>query len=404
MVLGTDIQSMYALGDSLPSLVNRYKELGLKFESYQEAGLPRNFTTTSKRDFGPRFGAAYRVGDGRSSFVIRGGYSKAYFPIPMWTFVDRMFVNTPTNASYRYTPNNADQSPDGISNYLLRTVPTVQMGVNSRNVIDLSKVTGISAGSAQVTHFSQNQPDSNIQSWNLSVEKDIAANTAVRVRYIGNHGGNLDQYYSYNDNPPDYVWYASTHQPLPTGATSSVVRRPFDNTVWGTIREYRKTGWSNYNGFEFEVERRFSDGLAFQFFYVTGNALAMTTSGNSDTINVASLNQFLPGTVSEDFQTRNRFLNYQRDTSVPKHRAPLELGGGPAVRQGQVARKERHRRAPEGHRRLATLRHRKLEHQLLRAAHRQLGLHRRADPAVRLQVSDRGLPQRAVHPGLPLVE
>ena len=196
VVLGTDIQKMYALGDSLPSLVNRYKELGLKFESYQEAGLPRNFTTTSKRDFGPRFGAAYRLGDGRASFVIRGGYSKAYFPIPMWTFVDRMFVNTPTNASYRYTPNNADQSPDGISNYLLRTVPTVQMGVNSRNVIDLGKVTGISAGSAQVTHFSQNQPDSNIQSWNLSVEKDIAANTAVRVRYIGNRGSNLDQYYS----------------------------------------------------------------------------------------------------------------------------------------------------------------------------------------------------------------
>jgi hypothetical protein len=100
VVLGTDIQKMYALGDSLPSLVNRYKELGLKFESYQEAGLPRNFTTTSKRDFGPRFGAAYRLGDGRASFVIRGGYSKAYFPIPMWTFVDRMFVNAPTNASY----------------------------------------------------------------------------------------------------------------------------------------------------------------------------------------------------------------------------------------------------------------------------------------------------------------
>ena len=87
--------------------------------------------------------------------MIRGGYSKAYFPIPMWTFVDRMFVNTPTNATYRYTPNNADQSPDGISNYLLRTVPTVQMGVNSRNVIDLGKVTGISAGSAQITHFAR---------------------------------------------------------------------------------------------------------------------------------------------------------------------------------------------------------------------------------------------------------
>jgi Carboxypeptidase regulatory-like domain len=337
VVTGTSLENMYALGDSLPSLVNRYKELGLKFETYQQAGLPRNFTTTSKRDFGPRFGAAYRVGDGRANFVVRGGYSKAFFPIPMWTFVDRMFVNTPTNASYRYAPNNTDQSPDGISNWLLRTAPAIQMGVNSRNVIDLGKVTGINAGNAQVTHFAPNQPDSSIQSWNFSVEKEILKNTALRVRYIGNHGGELDQYYSYNDNPPDYVWYASTRQPLPTGATSGVVRRPFDNTVWGTIREYRKTGFSNYNGFEFEVERRFTEGVGFQISYVTGNSLAMTTSGNSDTINVATANQFLPGAVSEDYDTRNRFLNYQRDPSVPKHRirwnwvADLPFGRGKLI-------------------------------------------------------------------------
>lgn len=334
VVLGTDLQTMYALGDSVPSLVARFQELGMKIETYQQAGLPRNFTTTSKRDFGPRFGLAYRVGDGRKSFVVRGGYSRAYFPIPMWTFVDRMFVNTPTNATYRYTPNNADQSPDGISNYLLRTVPAIQIGVNSKNIIDVSKVTGVGPGNAQTTHFTQNQPDSSLHSWNFTLEKDVAANMAVRVRYIGNHGSNLDQYYSYNQNPPDFVWYTTTKQPLPTGATSGVVRRPFDSTVWGTIQEYRKTGWSNYHGFEFEIERRYSKGLAFQLFYVTGNSLAMTTSGNSDTIAVTPENQFLPGTVPSDFQARNRFLNYQRDTSVPKHRvrwnwvADLPFGKG----------------------------------------------------------------------------
>jgi hypothetical protein len=35
---------------------------------------------------------------------------------------------------------------------------------------------------------------------------------------------------------------------------------------------------------------------------------------------VQALNQFLPGAVPEDYDERNRFLYYQRDTDVPKHR------------------------------------------------------------------------------------
>jgi Carboxypeptidase regulatory-like domain len=337
VVTGTSLENMYALGDSVPSLVARYQELGLKFQTYQEAGIPRNFLKTGKRDFGPRFGFAYRVGDGRKGFVIRGGYSVAYFPIPMWTFVDRMFVNTPVSAAYTNDLNNATQSPDGIPNYLLRTVPQIILGVNSKNAIDLGKVPGINPGSSQTTYFAKDMPTSRIHTWNFTLEKQIGASIVVRARYVGNRGANLDQYYSYNANPPDFVWYASTKQPLPTGNTANVVRRPFDSKVWGTIQEYRKTGWSNYNGIELEIERRFNRGLGFQLFYLTGNNLAMTTSNNTDTIGVQAANQFLPGAVSTDYQERNRFLNYQRDTSVPKHRirwnwvADLPFGKGKKI-------------------------------------------------------------------------
>ena len=117
MVTGTTLESLYALGHSQPALVARYRELGLKFETYQEAGLPRNMVTTGKRDLGPRLGLAYRAGQGRTAFVVRGGYSLSYFPIPLFTFVDRMFTNTPTHARYQLMLNNADQSPDGIPSY-----------------------------------------------------------------------------------------------------------------------------------------------------------------------------------------------------------------------------------------------------------------------------------------------
>ena len=104
--------------------------------------------------------------------------------------------------------------------------------------------------------------------------------------------------------------------------------------VYGTIEEYRKTGWSNYHGAQLEIERRYSNGLAFQLFYVVGNALAAGGQEWSGTSVIPELNQFLPGLVPTDLDARNRFLNYQRDTSIPKHRvrwnwvADLPFGRG----------------------------------------------------------------------------
>ena len=42
----------------------------------------------------------------------------------------------------------------------------------------------------------------------------------------------------------------------------------------------------------------------------------MADQGNS----IAEVNQFLPGAVPADMEQRDRFLNYQRDTGIPKHR------------------------------------------------------------------------------------
>jgi hypothetical protein len=77
------------------------------------------------------------------------------------------------------------------------------------------------------------------------------------------------------------------------------------------------TGYSNHHGFQLELERRYSNGLGFQVFWVTGNTL---WSGSSvDSNSVPGDNTFLPGTVPVDRYERNRFLNYGRDTSTPKH-------------------------------------------------------------------------------------
>ena len=62
VVLGTDLQTMYQLGATLPSVVNRMQSLGVKFISREESGLPEAFYNVPKKNFGPRAGFAYQIG------------------------------------------------------------------------------------------------------------------------------------------------------------------------------------------------------------------------------------------------------------------------------------------------------------------------------------------------------
>jgi hypothetical protein len=97
------------------------------------------------------------------------------------------------------------------------------------------------------------------------------------------------------------------------------------------------SGWSNFHGISLEAEHRYSKGYAFQLNYTMGNALQAGGQQWNSAAYVRELNQFLPGAVPSDFDERNRFLNYRRDTDVPKHRVrwnwlmDLPFGKGKAL-------------------------------------------------------------------------
>jgi hypothetical protein len=315
VVLSAPLQKLYALGATYPNLISAYQAMGIKFENTQQAGLPYDQVHSTWRDFGPRAGFAYRALDGRSSFVIRGGYSISYFPLALVQWIDNNRQNFPLSQGYSYNLDNTAQTyvNDGLANYMARSVPTVIAGVNTSNIVSLGQVTGVTPGNNQLTYFSPNQPDSLTHTWNLTLQKEVTANTVVRVRYVGSHTANLSQNYNYNTGTPAFIWYVSTGLPTPTGATSNIATRPYDSTSGiGNIQEFIRTGWANANGFEAEVQRRFSKGIAFQFSYAMMDAFAATGG-------VSSPNQYLPGVVPTDYNTRNALLNYARDIGIPKH-------------------------------------------------------------------------------------
>jgi hypothetical protein len=334
IVLGQDVPTLYRTGATVPAIVDRLESLGAKFITWDQAGLNQGLMTSPKTDFGPRLGFAYRTTGGNRPVVVRGGYRIAYFHIPMRPWVARMRSNAPTTARFRTSLTDASLTPDGIGNYAMRSQPAIIAGQNSRNAVSLDTVSGLNRGSANVSYFAQNQPDSRVHDWNLTLEKEIMENTVVRAAYVGNHSSNLEQFYQYNNPTPDYIWFATTGLPAPTGEFAAVARRPYDRTVYGNIEEYRMTGWGNYHGAQLEIERRYTKGYGFQLFYVVGNNLAAGGQQWSGTSVIPELNQFMPGIVPADLDQRNRFLNYQRDTGVPKHRvrwnwiADLPFGKG----------------------------------------------------------------------------
>ena len=319
VVNAASLDTMYRVGATLPSIVNAYANVGVKYETPSQAGLPDKLIKSNPKDFGPRFGFAYRFSESPKSFVLRGGYALYGYPIPLRTFNARMRSNPPTSARFVNDTTDAAQSPDGYPNYGLRAMFPYIAGLNSTNIIDLNSPSGITRGSFRTSFFDPNQPTSRAHEWNLSLEKEIMPNTVARVQYIGNHGARLDQFYEWNETPPDYIWYASTKQPRPSGTYSGTARRPYDKTTYGTVEEYSKIGWSNYNGIQLELRRQYSKGYGYQLFYVMSNALIAGGNGwSSDLLNQPGY--YLPGSVPVDTNERDRLIFYRRDSSIPKHR------------------------------------------------------------------------------------
>jgi hypothetical protein len=318
IVLAQPLSYYVGNGETSAQVVQNAQKVNVAFETWQQAGFKSgNFFSSHMADFGPRMGVAYRFLDGRKAFILRGGYGLYYTIIPMRTLLAGFSSQLPFKASYQYNPNSSAFSPDGTNNYLLTHPATYIAGVNS-NTLDFNSPNALGIGQS-IEAMKPDLPSSKISEWNVEIEKELGHSMVVRLKYDGKHASNLDQTDNINPQMTDYDWYISTLQPIPTGSTSAVARRPYDNTAYTNVFFFDKTGKSNSQMFVAELERRFSHGLQFQFFYTLMNAMRLGGNSTRDSPGTTAA-QYLPGSVPTDFDALNRFLNYQRDTGVPQHR------------------------------------------------------------------------------------
>jgi hypothetical protein len=319
VVLAEPLSYYYANGTTSPQVLQNFQKVNVTFETWQQAGLKSgNFFSSHMTDLGPRLGAAYRFLDGRKAFILRGGYGIYYTIIPIRTLLANFSSQIPFKASFQYNPNSSAYSLDGTNSYLLTHPSSLIAGLNSTNPVDITNPSALGIGQA-ITALKPNLPSSKVEEWNLEIEKPLGHSAALRVKYSGKHAWNLDQINNINPQMTDYLWYSTALQPIPAGSTSTVARRPYDQTAYTNISFLDKTGLSNSQMFVAEIDRRFNHGLQFQWYYTLLNAMRLGGNSTRDSPGTTAA-QFAPGAVPTDFTALNRFLNYQRDTGVPKHR------------------------------------------------------------------------------------
>jgi hypothetical protein len=319
MVLGQPLEELYRNKQTTPEVVAKFQALGVKFTSPADAGLPDSLVHGNPWNFLPRFGFAYRMGETATPFVVRGGYGLYHSQISLRTWNSAERAVPPLGYTVGYSVNDQATAPDRLPNYELRSVPLYIAGVNSRDVLNKPDLVALSPGFG-VAYADPHQPPPRAQEWNLSVERQIFPGTVAKIAYVGTHASNLQQDYQYNNAPSSYVWYARTGLAQPTGTYAATATRPFDQTTYGTIRQFMNTGYSNANAFQVELRRRSSRGYGYAFYYVMTNAFTVTDrSADGGNGSFSSPWAYLPGAVPEDFDKLNRFLNYRRDTTLPKH-------------------------------------------------------------------------------------
>jgi Carboxypeptidase regulatory-like domain len=272
-VLDSSVADQIATGLTTQALITNLENIGVKFETPQEAGLPSTLTYNYNYNFLPRVAFAYQPMGGRWGTVIRGGYGRYIFPIPVRTSYKDEMRNIPHSAAYSQDFSSPTQSPDGVKNYLLRSNTFAEQGVNATGVVDSTSTTAIKPGGLSVYTITPDEAPDFVTQVNFTIEQPLKGNSALRVSWLWTHGTNMDQQYMPNNHYSAFAWELKTGTATPQGTTigqpdyAATALGPYDNTTWGSNTLDQKSGWTNDNQLQVNYQRLFHNGLSYQIFY-----------------------------------------------------------------------------------------------------------------------------------------
>ncbi|HXN21697.1 MAG TPA: TonB-dependent receptor [Candidatus Dormibacteraeota bacterium] len=203
-------------------------------------GVSRSFRESRYKDFQPRIGIAYHIPGHKT--VLRGGYGLFFSPLNMNMTPLGHLVNEPF-----FTLESFFGDPVTPTLTLANAFPT-----------------GLGVPSLSLETVQKDMDDGRLQTWNFTIEQELAPSLIMEVGYLGNRGTNL--YTSGNINAPT------------AGPGSLVSKRPFP--AFSTITEISSAARSRYDSLFVRATKQFRGGLSFNFSYTWSKLLS--TGGIQD--------------------------------------------------------------------------------------------------------------------------
>jgi hypothetical protein len=206
--------------------------------------------SANKKDFGPRLGAAYRLGP---KTVIRTGYGISIDPdnmrnqrnqYPNTVISDYPSANTYQFVSYVGVPNS-----DGAAQVKLADgIPYPSFPNINAGTLKPSTTASLTTYLPSITtaSFPANFNRGYYQSWNFFVQREFSPTLVAEVGYAGTHGVHIHQIVNLNAAPPN------------GGFTTGRLLAPY---LTGDLNQYTPFGDMTYNGLQSRVRKRIGGSL-----------------------------------------------------------------------------------------------------------------------------------------------
>jgi hypothetical protein len=211
-----------------------------------EVGRGRSVISTDWLNFSPRVGFAYRLTE---QTVVRGGYGM---------FLGGDILNNLRNNLSNQFPFSINQNFTGVN-----ATPNL-VSLQTPFPSERETITGTTA----VNGFTMDPKQAYLQSWNLTIERELFGGTAIELDYRGSKGTHLQRLYDFNQpfrNLSSFVAGEGFARPIPE---------------WDTINIFNTGSNSIYNAFNASWRRRSRGGLFWRVNYSFSKSIDDASQAN----------------------------------------------------------------------------------------------------------------------------
>ena len=220
----------------------------------------------------PRIGLAYQI---TPKMVVRSAYGVSYVHFNRLGGENLLAYNGPyiVDAQISQDPSNLPICASAASDPTTCFRPT-QFGYPANFAVP----SNFNPLRAQARYIPKDNPTGYIQSWHLTVQRELAKNLVFEVAYVGNKGTHI-------------MILADQNQARPNGPTENAslpARRPIAN--FANIEVAFGGGFASYHALQAKLEKRYSGGLyllnSFTWSKAIDNASGHLETFNGDTSRV----------------------------------------------------------------------------------------------------------------------